>query len=41
MVGVPFQRANFTAVWTGAQMIVWGGVRAGPTYMNSGALYTP
>jgi N-acetylneuraminic acid mutarotase len=35
----PAPRVNHTAVWTGTQMIVWGGVSGTP--VNSGALYDP
>jgi N-acetylneuraminic acid mutarotase len=40
----PLGRAAHTAVWTGSEMIVWGGfvVRAGPgTYFNTGGRYNP
>ncbi len=38
--GAPSARTNHTAIWTGSQMIVWGGVNSG-TYYNTGAIYTP
>jgi hypothetical protein len=34
----PFPRGNHTAVWTGSEMIVWGGV---PDYSNTGGRYNP
>jgi hypothetical protein len=41
-VGAPLARSDHTAVWTGAQMIVFGGTVAGmPSATASGALYDP
>lgn len=37
----PLPRAHHTAVWTGTEMIVWGGYGANDTYLNSGARYNP
>ena len=37
---VPVGRYNHTAVWTGAEMIVWGGY-AGGVYVRTGGRYTP
>ncbi len=37
----PTQRSNHTAVWTGTEMIVWGGTAVGVGLMNSGARYNP
>jgi N-acetylneuraminic acid mutarotase len=40
----PGGRESHTAVWTGSEMIVWGGVRgtpAGPTYFATGGKYNP
>jgi hypothetical protein len=38
-------RESHTAIWTGSEMIVWGGSRGGGPngmrYLNSGALYRP
>ena len=34
-------RAGHTAVWTGSEMIVWGGGASGPTYLNTGGRYNP
>ena len=41
--GAPVGRSNPTAVWTGSEMIVWGGVSGPPpyTYFNTGGRYTP
>jgi hypothetical protein len=36
----PDGRAQHTAVWTGSEMIVWGGF-AGPTFFNTGGRYNP
>jgi hypothetical protein len=36
----PSARMNRTAVWTGSEMIVWGGYD-GTLYVNTGARYTP
>ncbi len=45
IVGAPVPRGNHTAVWTGSQMIVWGGeTDAGIgqlTLLNSGGVYDP
>ena len=35
----PAARASHTAVWTGSEMIVWGGY--GGSYFNTGGRYTP
>ena len=35
----PAARASHTAVWTGSEMIVWGGY--GGTYLNTGGRYDP
>lgn len=38
----PMARADHTAVWTGAEMIVWGGaVKSYGTQLSSGARYNP
>jgi N-acetylneuraminic acid mutarotase len=46
--GIVGSRANHTAVWTGTEMLIWGGYRrTGPilsptfTYYGTGARYTP
>jgi N-acetylneuraminic acid mutarotase len=40
MTNVPFARELHTAVWTGSEMIVWGGLYF-PTYLNTGGRYNP
>ena len=37
--GPPDARASYTAVWTGSEMIVWGGL--GPIPLNTGGRYNP
>ena len=32
---------SHTAVWTGSEMIVWGGGVAAATYLNTGGRYNP
>lgn len=43
--GAPAPREFATAVWTGSEMIVWGGIRfnsmAPPTVFNNGGIYDP
>ncbi len=39
-VNVPTARSYHTAVWTGTEMIVWGGLSGG-NYVNSGGRYNP
>lgn len=39
-VNVPAARHNHTAIWTGNEMIVWGGL-AGDTAYNTGGRYNP
>jgi hypothetical protein len=41
LVNAPQPRANHTAVWTGTEMIVWGGVLAVNTYTNDGSRFDP
>ena len=38
--GAPSMRSAHTAVWTGSEMIIWGGHRSS-TYFNDGARYNP
>src|SRR5439155_7736454 len=38
--GAPAGRANHTAVWTGTEMIVWGG-RDFSSFFNTGGRYNP
>jgi N-acetylneuraminic acid mutarotase len=43
-IGVPAVRTLHTAVWTGTEMIVWGGTfydGTGDQWMNTGGRYTP
>src|ERR1043166_8421340 len=40
-INAPSARAGHTAVWTGSEMIVWGGGATGPTYLNTGGRYNP
>src|SRR5438309_3817687 len=37
----PAARRYHTAVWTGSDVIVWGGVGSGPIALNSGGRYNP
>lgn len=39
--GAPVARYNHTAVWTGMEMIIWGGASGTGTLLNSGAKYIP
>src|SRR5437667_10909530 len=40
--GAPIGREYHTAVWTGTEMIVWGGYRStSVTYLNTGGRYDP
>jgi N-acetylneuraminic acid mutarotase len=43
MSGAPLPRANHTAIWTGTEMIVWGGQSGAGlnTWLNDGARYNP
>jgi len=43
VIGPPDPRASHTAVWTGSEMIVWGGVdcTSGCLYLNTGGRYDP
>lgn len=41
-IGAPTARGGHTAVWTGTEMIVWGGTNLQlGTYFNTGGRYTP
>jgi len=40
-VNAPTARDSHTAVWTGSEMIVWGGWNGQPTLINTGGRYTP
>jgi N-acetylneuraminic acid mutarotase len=39
-VGAPSARSHHSAVWTGSEMIVWGGGEGGP-HLATGARYNP
>ena len=39
--GAPVPRAGHTAVWTGTEMIVWGGTAGTGVYLGSGGRYAP
>src|SRR5262249_34438725 len=34
-------RRNHLAVWTGTEMIIWGGTLDGATFLNTGSRYNP
>jgi N-acetylneuraminic acid mutarotase len=37
----PLARQGHSAVWTGTEMIIWGGIDADGTFLNTGARYHP
>src|SRR5205807_2964636 len=41
ITGAPIGRWDHTAVWTGIEMIVWGGSPSGGSPVNSGGRYNP
>ncbi len=41
VMNVPLARIEHTAVWTGSEMIVWGGVDDAINYLNTGGKYDP
>jgi N-acetylneuraminic acid mutarotase len=41
LMNAPLARIEHTAVWSGSEMIVWGGVDASINYLNSGGRYDP
>ena len=41
MTGAPSARVAHTAVWTGSEMIVWGGTTGGSSNFNTGGRYNP
>ena len=41
MTDAPDARAGHTAVWTGSEMIIWGGAASGVGYVNTGGRYNP
>ena len=40
-VGTPSPRSKFACVWTGTEMLIWGGVGDGAVNLNDGARYHP
>lgn len=41
IAGPPDRRVSHTSVWTGSEMIIWGGQSGFSSYLNSGAKYNP
>ena len=41
LINVPTHRGAHTAVWTGSEMIVWGGSNGFNVYFNTGGRYDP
>jgi hypothetical protein len=41
LTGAPIGRDYYTAVWTGREMIIWGGIVNGPQFFNEASCYTP
>src|SRR5262249_6336167 len=39
--GAPLRRTFHTAVWTGSEMIIWGGYGQGGIELNTGGRYNP
>ena len=39
--GAPSGRRFFTAIWTGSEMIVWGGSNSSGNYLSDGGRYNP
>ena len=40
-LNAPSPRSQFVTIWTGTEMIVWGGMGDGATELSNGALYDP
>ncbi|MEK7309658.1 MAG: kelch repeat-containing protein [Planctomycetota bacterium] len=40
-IGAPATRTGHTAVWTGTEMIIWGGRNSSTNFFNDGARYDP
>jgi hypothetical protein len=40
-VGCPVARSHMPGVWTGREMIVWGGASGAPANLDTGARYNP
>ena len=41
LTNAPTARVSHTAVWTGSEMIVWGGIDNGSSVLNTGGRYNP
>ena len=41
LTNAPTGRYDHTAVWSGTEMIVWGGYTSGDTFLNTGGRYNP
>lgn len=41
LTGMPAGRTYHTAIWTGQEMVVWGGLLSGGAYASTGARYNP
>ncbi len=41
VINAPLARIEYTAIWTGSEMIIWGGVDESINYLNSGGRYNP
>src|SRR5437660_1666027 len=41
LTNAPVARSAHTAVWTGSEMIIWGGTQGGVVYLNTGGRYNP
>jgi N-acetylneuraminic acid mutarotase len=41
VINAPLARIEHTAVWTGSEMMVWGGIDDSLNYLNSGGRYNP
>ena len=38
--GEPTGRKDFSTVWTGSKMLIWGGIDSSGTYLQDGAIYS-
>ena len=41
ITNAPSARSGHTAIWTGSEMVVWGGVGVGDIFLNTGGRYNP
>src|SRR5437867_3741565 len=41
VINAPLARIGHTAIWTGSEMIVWGGIDDSLNYLNTGGRYNP